>query len=354
MAKKPNLLDQLSTMNLDEAVKASSPTDAPAAGRKRRASHVATLMSGEDLVKPGRQRKRHTLPASKTEIDLDLMDLDPALTFASPLNPRCQDLMTPDDPLINAIKESMHNHTQQEPVYARPVKIDGVVRYEVFVGTTRRYCAELLNRELEGGYALKAWVGDVGDGDASLMAREENERRRDISTYEKALDLADRAKAVGLGRISQNEVAGKLGINRGLFSRYLRVADLDQAFAAMLESPGLLTLRPALQIHGLIEDLTKADRERLIKQMNEEMGGQRFKDAPSLIKKLKSVVRASDDTVKPVTEEAVRSIEARGKVVARLVPSSKPGGKSRIELNGVDPKKLDAIMKYLEGVLTKD
>lgn len=357
MAKRPtafdNAVDGLDKA-LSDASKTRKPAVRPSSKKSPPVSYVGDIMSGDhSATRVGRQRKLHTLPASRTEVVFELMELDPKDTFASPLNPRCQELMTEHDAKVLEIKDSMLHHTQQEPAYARTVRRDGEVRYEVYVGTTRRFCAELLNKELAEGFKLKAWVADVGDGDAALMAREENDKRRDLSAYEKALDLISRARTIGLGRIPDPEVAAKLGVEKGYFSRYQRIATLDIELVALLDTPGLLTLRPALQAVSLLNDMSKEERTAVYDQVRERCRGGRYDSPQALIKNLKAVIHANEPTAGQNEEDDTHTIaDSSGKVLARIIPPKKAGGTAKVELYGPSSEQLNQLSKALAKLLS--
>jgi ParB/RepB/Spo0J family partition protein len=203
------------------------------------------------------------LPVSKREIKMDLIELDPTQSFASPINPRNQTLLSLDDPEVQNLERSIRTDQQRDPVLARRIKIDGEVRYEVIAGTTRRFVCEHLNQIVEGGFKLRAWVGDIPDGDRRAIAISENRDRRDLSAWEEAIDAARYCAMDDNHYKTQDVLASELGMTRPKLNKLLQIAKIPQYVIESLTSPQLLTQNAGAALASKVGQLTSKQSEAL-------------------------------------------------------------------------------------------
>ena len=188
MADKKKFGIHALSAQLGDTAAESETTSKAKPAEKRVSSPINSL-----TVRSKRQQRMYLdMPVSKTTVECDLIEVDPRLCVASPLNKRVQSLLSADDAAVRQLLTSVRDEGQRDPVLVRHLKEpEGDKRYEVIYGTRRRYVAELLAEAGEGGGALKAWYSDqITDADAKRLADSENDDRQDISSWERAIYFA--------------------------------------------------------------------------------------------------------------------------------------------------------------------
>lgn len=309
---------------------------------------VAGLMDSSILKKSeGKQQRKYHLPVSKNEVMMSLMALDTEKTFPSALNPRNQKLLSLDDEKVASIRQSMLVNGQAEPVYARPVNREGGVHYEVYVGTTRCFCAADLNETQENGFKLLAWVSDkVGDADAAMMAREENDKRRDLSIYEKALDIAASSKSAEYRHLSLREFSARLGFSHGYMSKMTSISEIPEYVISKVKSISDISVRQGVRVSQLYKDASELDEKKFKNYINTMMP---VSDANRLIKEISSFIYKNNprkDEPSKMVEETIET--ANGKVIAKLVPHRTDTSRSKLELYGVSKNTLNKLLALLK------
>lgn len=298
-----------------------------------------------------KQQRNYRLPVSKSEVNMTLLELDPKSTFPSALNPRDQELLLADDPKVAEIRESMLVHGQSEPVYARPVTVDGEMQYEVYVGTTRRFCAMDICQVTDPEFKLLAWVSDkVGDVDAAFMAREENDKRRDLSVYEKAIDLKRQSERPELVKLTQDKLSASLNVSQGYLSKMLKLCELPKVYLECLEGVGSLTLRQGLEVIDIDKAFTAKQRDDAQERIKADLGAKRFKGGDKLVNALRAIQKemtASKKGKKANGETVIKN--ASGKVIAKLVPHRTEEGRCKIELFDVTQDLVGQLLEHIEN-----
>ena len=182
------------------------------------------------------------LPASKRDLYCAYAEVDPTLCFVSPLNPRLSGLLTIEDPRVAAIANSIEREGQRDPVLARRVVVDGHERHEVIWGKSRHFAILHINRRrqaTEGGeqpLKLRVWVGDVPDADVRPLAIGENKDRRELSDYERAIDLAKQREG-GYKHLSFERISAMEGISKTEVGRLVTMAKLPAWVVGLMASP---------------------------------------------------------------------------------------------------------------------
>lgn len=347
MKKKPLLTDMMSpAAEMDEVAVSAK------AKKGEGKTAINGLMNQRVTRNPfSKQQRSYRLPVSKGEVIMTLLELDPKSTYPSALNPRDQELMTADDPKVAEIRESMLAHGQSEPVYARPVTINGEMNYEVYVGTTRRFCALDICQETDSDFKLLAWVSDrVGDVDAAFMAREENDKRRDLSVYEKAIDLKRQSERPELAKLTQDRLSASLNVSQGYLSKMLKLCELPKAYLELLEGVGSLTLRQGLELIDIDKVLTAKQRDAAQERIKADLGAKRFKGGDKLVKALRAIQKemtAPRKGKKAGEEKVIKN--SSGRVIAKLVPHRTEEGRCKIELFDVTQDLVGQLLEHIEN-----
>lgn len=152
----------------------------------------------------------------KENNDNRLITIDPNDCVLWPFSDR------PSDELgdIAALAESLKEHGQQEPVLVRQNKQHNQYHYEIIFGNRRWRAAQI------AGIKLLAICKDVSDQQASLCQKEENENRKELSDYARAISY--RAQIDGGVYKNEAELSKFLGISKQALSdlmAYLRVPE---------------------------------------------------------------------------------------------------------------------------------
>src|SRR3954447_11607341 len=129
---------------------------------------------------------------------------------ANPFQPRRQF----DPAEIAALADSLRQHGMIQPVLVRPVHD----RYQLIAGERR------LRASLEAQlHEIPARILDLDDQRVSEIAMVENLQREDLNALEKASAFRDYLAKYGG---TQEELAGRLGLDRSTISNLIRLLDL--------------------------------------------------------------------------------------------------------------------------------
>ncbi len=122
---------------------------------------------------------------------------------------------------IEALANSMRENGQQEPILVRPTQSTNKTKYEVIFGNRRWRAAKLAN------ISLTAIVKNLTDQKAALCQKEENENRKDLSDYARALSYR---KLIERGIFaSESELCQKMSVSKKTINdvmAFLRVPDV--------------------------------------------------------------------------------------------------------------------------------
>jgi ParB family chromosome partitioning protein len=128
----------------------------------------------------------------------------------------------PSDELgdIDALAQSLKEHGQQEPILVRHNRQDTAHAYEVIFGNRRWRAAQIAKIK------LIAICKDLTDQQAALCQKEENENRKELSDYARAMSY--RAQLDGGVFKNESELSKVLGISKQALNdlmAYLRVPE---------------------------------------------------------------------------------------------------------------------------------
>jgi ParB family chromosome partitioning protein len=185
-------------------------------------------IGGKSIISHREERAHsHTRDEKKTKV-LMTMKVDPALCRIQQRPNRIYELLTVDNCL--ELIESIETQGQQIPAIARQTD-EKEYPYEIIVGRRRHFAATHLKTE------LLVDVRVLTDESAFLLSEAENEGRKDLSDYEKALDWADALDSFYNGKVDRLAVA--INKSRAVVYDYLELAKLDgeiiNAFASVLD-----------------------------------------------------------------------------------------------------------------------
>lgn len=119
---------------------------------------------------------------------------------------------------IDALAMSLKEYGQQEPILVRKNRQNTSHKYEVIFGNRRWRAAQLINLSLDAIYK------DVSDQQAALFQKEENENRKELSDYARALSYS--AQIAGGVFKNETDLSEHLGLSKQTLNdlmAYLRV-----------------------------------------------------------------------------------------------------------------------------------
>ena len=153
------------------------------------------------------------------------MWLDPEKCRIQQRPNRIYELLTPEN--CKDLIDSIEVKGQEIPAIARQTG-EKDQPYEIVVGRRRHFVATHLQRE------LLAEVRVMTDEEAFLLSEAENEGRKDLSDYEKALDWADALDNFYGGKVER--LATAINKDRTLVYQYINLARLDQVIVDAYDS----------------------------------------------------------------------------------------------------------------------
>lgn len=156
------------------------------------------------------------------------------------------DRLEPEMGNIEELAASIHQAGQQEPILVRPVKSNDSLstkRYEIIFGNRRWRACSLLNKN------VLAIVRNLSDQEAALAQKEENENRRDISDYSKAVHY----KKLINSKIFENEnqLSMKLNIPRNRLNDLMSYNRIPEEIIESISNIHNMSQRTAIKIASL-------------------------------------------------------------------------------------------------------
>lgn len=158
----------------------------------------------------------------------------------------------PEDSLKD-LAESIRARGILQPILVRPAQEPG--KWQIIAGERRWRAARMAGLEM-----LPVIVRDFNDGDTMIAAVMENIHREDLNPIERAKGLKAIQTALN---ISQVDLAGYLGLQRGTVNNLLRMLSLPADTQAALAA-GKIGLGHAKAIAGLPEQEGALLRDRII------------------------------------------------------------------------------------------
>lgn len=238
-----------------------------------------------------------------------------------------------DEEALSQLAESIAANGLIQPIVVRSSGMEGY--YQIIAGE-RRWRAS----KMAGLTEVPVVIMEVDDKKAAQVALVENIQREDLN----AIDTAKAFQAIIFDyAMTQDELSGILGMSRSLVANTLRLLELPDSVAKLVQD-GTLSAGHGRTILGL-KDKSKCDEvaEIIVKK------GLNVRDTEALVKKYNKPVSS-----KPVPDEPIvdYTLELSKKMTNRLGSRVKISGKGkgrRLEIAITDDKMLDEIVKKLCG-----
>lgn len=301
------------------------------------------------------------LPASGVEIELEQKLLPIDWIDIHPKNPRSQSLLNLDDPKMKEIFDDILASGQQFDVLVTPVvNADKPNTYQAVYGSTRIFILQAIqdNPDLRAQYKYLTRNGNVqvlvkvpvfnktiSDDDAEILAINENEKRRDLSAWEKAkLKYAEYADALAIHG-SQKKTIAALGISATTFQRVQFLGWVPVEVMQVLESPDAIKAKDSVAVKRVWEHF-EGDESALKEAANTaKMQGRLFKSWADFVSKMLPDTKVH----KPISKKDVYKGKNGGPTCS-FMRSSKDNSRAVIELEGLSPKHEAEIRSFLAGI----
>lgn len=250
-------------------------------------------------------------------IEIPLNELRP-----NPYQPR----KTFDEASLQELANSIQQSGVFQPIIVRKSAVKG---YEIIAGERRFRASKLAEKE-----TIPAIVREFDEEAMMQVAVLENLQREDLNPLEEAEAYDMLMKNL---KLTQVEVAERLGKSRPYIANYLRLLTLPDQVKVMVQketmSMGqartLLGLKNKEQILPLAnrcikDNLTVRQLEQLVAELNEAQGKQGNKKARKAIKEKPYYIRESEDRLmdKFGTTVAIQEKEGKGKIEIEYLSAS--------------------------------
>ena len=239
----------------------------------------------------------------------------------NPYQPR----KTFDETSLQELANSILHSGVFQPIIVRKSAVKG---YEIIAGERRFRASKLAGKE-----KIPAIIREFDEESMMQVAVLENLQREDLNPLEEAEAYEMLMKNL---KLTQAEVAERLGKSRPYIANYLRLLTLPDAVKAMVQKQSmsmgqartLLGLKNKEQLLPLAnrcikDNLTVRQLEQLVAELNETQG-KKGKKAKKAIKEKPIYIRESEDRLmdKFGTTVAIQEKEGKGKIEIEYLSSS--------------------------------
>lgn len=234
---------------------------------------------------------------------------------------RFQPRLSFDDAKIAELSNSIKVHGIIQPLVLRQV----ADKYEIIAGE-RRYKAAIM----AGLQKVPAIISNLDDNKSAEVALVENIQRRDLSAIEEAKSYK---KLLDRGYLTQEQLAGKMGISQSSLANKLRLLNLDEAIqkALLEEKISERHARSLLSVSDFEKQkelLQRIISERLtVKQLDGEI--KKMSDNQSNENKI--FIEMFDDKNENISIDAQQNN-------GQLIEESSPTGNRSIDIFSNEPK----------------
>jgi ParB/RepB/Spo0J family partition protein len=288
------------------------------------------------------QRMYIDLPVTKNRVECEYIEILPEQCVVSRLNKRVQSLLSPSDPAIIKLKNSIQEDAQRDPVLLRSINsTQGMGEYELIYGSRRRFVIELLRNE-GIDVKLRAWVANsIPDSDAKKLADSENEDRQAISAWEiaKYYEAIQRKN----NAVTAEYIATEENITASSVRRYLQLATLPEDIVKKVKSPTEISLRSGLDILKIINQ-QQPDRRKEIIDTVKKMDS--FDSSNDLSKAIKDIATPKESKVK--NSKPIDIVDNKGNHRAKIGTHRSKKGKYKIDLFDAKDEEIQKVIEALE------
>lgn len=266
-------------------------------------------------------------PEPRGVVELNVYDVDD-----NPFQPRREFNRSE----IESLAESLKTHEQLQPILVRRAGD----RYQLISGERR------LRAAIHAGWSkIRAEVRDADDRLVAELAIVENLQRKDLNPIEKALSFR---RYLDQHRCSQEDLAGRLKIDRSTVTNLLRLLELPAAVQKALQV-GLLSngharsLLPLGEEHLQIEFCNRIQREGLSVRATEQLVRERIEREDGGKRKTTSKSKQKNGQILALEKELRNVLGTR----TEIKPSSR--GKGKIVIHYTSREEFERLREYFGG-----
>lgn len=237
---------------------------------------------------------------------------------------------------IESLAESLKTHDQLQPILVR--QVDG--RYQLISGERR------LRAAIHAGWSkISAQIREADDRLVAELAIVENLQRKDLNPIEKALSFR---RYLDEHSCPQDELAGRLKIDRSTVANLLRLLELPQVVQKALQV-GLVTngharaLLPLGEEHLQIEFCNRIQREGLSVRATEQMVREKIDQEDGNTTKSLKKARAKSGQILSLEKEFRSALGTKTEI------SATSRGRGKIVIHYTSKEEFERLRDYLVG-----
>ncbi len=237
---------------------------------------------------------------------------------------------------IESLAESLKTHDQLQPILVR--QVDG--RYQLISGERR------LRAAIHAGWSkINAQVREADDRLVAELAIVENLQRKDLNPIEKALSFR---RYLDEHSCPQDELAGRLKIDRSTVANLLRLLELPQVVQKALQV-GLVTngharaLLPLGEEHLQIEFCNRVQREGLSVRATEQMVREKIDQEDGNATKALKKARTKSGQILSLEKEFRSALGTKTEI------SATSRGRGKIVIHYTSKEEFERLRDYLVG-----
>ena len=238
---------------------------------------------------------------------------------------------------IESLAESLKAHQQLQPILVRK-KGD---RFQLISGERR------LRAAIHAGWSkVSAQIKEADDRLVAELAIVENLQRKDLNPVEKALSFR---RYIDEHKCSQEELAGRLKIDRSTIANLMRLLELPAAVQKALQV-GLLSngharaLLPLGEEHLQIEFCNKIQREGLSVRATEQLVRDKIDEEDGVTRKAKSKTRTKSGQILSLEEDLRRALGTKTEI------KHSARGKGKIIIHYANNQEFERLHEFLTEV----
>lgn len=248
---------------------------------------------------------------------------------------------TRNDNSLDELKELIEAQGQLIPGFVRPIIGDADHKYEVIYGSRRfTACSELDKRF----YCL---VGEVTDKDALILMDAENNARKELSVYEKALSYRKWLKEKYFK--NREDLASHLGISKTWVSRIQSILELPEEVLEAFNSKADIKISWAMELLRICKKSDKSKENLVEVALKKPAKYSEPEEVYHYLVKYSAISAMNKPKAKKKENSAIPIKNKSGDVVCKL----KQGTDGKVQAVFSKDLSLDDIKEKLEQLYTQ-
>lgn len=265
--------------------------------------------------------------SGQTTVELNVYDVDD-----NPFQPRREFNKSE----IESLAESLKTHEQLQPILVRRTGD----RYQLISGERR------LRAAIHAGWSkILAQVREADDRLVAELAIVENLQRKDLNPIEKAFSFR---RYIDEHRCSQEDLAGRLKIDRSTVANLLRLLELPEVVqkalqVALISNGHARALLPLGEEHLQIEFCNRIQREGLSVRATEQLVRDKIEEEDGIKRKPAAKSRTKSSQILSLEQEMKNGLGTK----VEIKPSSR--GRGKIIVHYASRDEFERLRQYFGG-----